>query len=58
VLQVVDLVKETTKGGRTPFLMTGDFNAGPDLNEVRARVLLGAVHSKHAVWLQAASPMS
>jgi hypothetical protein len=36
VLQVIDLVKETTKGGRTPFLMTGDFNAAPDLNEVRA----------------------
>ena len=37
MLQVIDLVKKTTKGGRTPFLMTGDFNAAPDLNEARAR---------------------
>ena len=34
-LEVIDLVKKTTKNGRKPFLLVGDFNARPDQFEVQ-----------------------
>jgi endonuclease/exonuclease/phosphatase family metal-dependent hydrolase len=42
VLEVIDIVKNTTRNGRTPFVLTGDFNAKPNDTEVRHQRRVGA----------------